>query len=280
MQYENPKIPEDINVSRRNHLFDFSTLVIGAVLLIVAIVVSSSWLAGWLARQVPFERELALDWPIEDDWHRTDHRFRQYMLDLTDALSGCVLLPSEMRIRLHYRHSDTVNAFATLGGHVMVFQGLLSQVRNENELATILAHELAHIKHRDPMVALGRGVVVGMALSALFGTQYNPLSESGWLTVLKFNRDMETRADEAALAALQRCYGHTGGAAGVFELFEQLHNSDGDVAPPELFSTHPMTRDRIEHIHTHSQTQGWASNGPLTPLPDGMREWLSLQETP
>ena len=76
---------------------------------------------------------------------------------------------------MHYDASDTVNAFATLGGHVVIYRGLLEKLPNENVVAMVVAHEIAHIKHRDPVAALGRGVAITLATER----HYRPSRQQG-----------------------------------------------------------------------------------------------------
>ena len=68
---------------------------------------------------------------------------------------------------MHYDDDAVVNAFATLGGHIVVYQGLLEAVPDENALAMVLAHEIAHVRHRHPIVGLSRSAALGFALMLL-----------------------------------------------------------------------------------------------------------------
>jgi Zn-dependent protease with chaperone function len=51
----------------------------------------------------------------------------------------------------------TVNAVALPGGNIIVFKGLLTELKSENEVAMILAHELGHYAHRDHLHGIGQG---------------------------------------------------------------------------------------------------------------------------
>ena len=110
-------------------------------------------------------------------------------------------LPAEMQITVHYASDDTVNAMATLGGNIVVFQGLIDTVDSENALAMVLAHEIAHVRHRHPIVAMGRGFTVMLALSALSGVGDGMIQQwvgsMGMLPMLAFSREQEEAADAA-----------------------------------------------------------------------------------
>ena len=275
MHYENPKIPEGINVSSEHPLKEFAQLLIGAIVLVAILVVGLALLAEHLVRYVPFEMEkdIAAKYPgkLPARTAVTD-----YLQTLADQLAAAQDLPAEMRITVHYVDDNTVNALATLGGNVVFFRGLIEKLPNENALAMVMAHEIAHIKHRHPIIALGRGVVVGLALAALTnlsgnGLAGNVLSDAGLLTVLSFNRDQEAEADRSALAALARHYGHVSGADTFFVTMQELpaHKSRENI--PTFMSTHPATQDRIEALRALAQQKGWAMDRPTSPLPEAIQ---------
>ncbi len=273
MEYENPDIPEGINVSRENHLKEFAVLVGGAIALILAVVLILGWLAKSIATQIPFsyEQEIAGNFGNATPDDPTQAAIEHELQILVDKLASHMQLPSDMTIRVHYvDDADTVNAFATLGGKVMIFRGLLAQMPNENALAMVLAHEIAHVQHRDPIVSLGRGVVVGLALAAIVGVSgsdltSNVLGSAGALTALKFSRNMERTADASAVAALAAVYGHTNGVTLVFDLFTLLE-ADHPLKPPEFMASHPNSSGRLENIAIQLREHHWPTMGKLTPL--------------
>ena len=272
MRYENPKIPEGINVSSEHPLKEFAQLLIGAVVLVAILVAGLALLAEQLVRYVPFEmeKEIAAQYPGKLPARTA---VSDYLQSLADKLAAAQDLPADMRITVHYVDDNTVNALATLGGNVVFFRGLVEKLPNENALAMVMAHEIAHIKHRHPIIALGRGVVVGLALAALTnfsgnGLAGNVLSDAGLLTVLSFNRDQEAEADRSALAALARQYGHVSGADTFFVTMKELPAHKSRESIPTFMSTHPATQDRIETLRTLAQQNGWAMDRPTSPLPE------------
>ena len=138
--------------------------------LTLALVLVLSLLASWLVKFVPFSVEQQLAQQVitqlpaqqQTDKHQ---QIQTYLQQLADRLVANAPLPEGMSITVHYVDDDTVNAAATLGGHVLMFRGLLERLPNENALAMVMAHEIAHVRHRDPMMSLGRGVVVATALA-------------------------------------------------------------------------------------------------------------------
>jgi len=226
-----------------------------------------------VAGHIPFtyERSIAAHFAgaMTTDNPAVQNRLQQ----LADQLSSVMSLPGGMSVEVHYLDEDRVNAFATLGGHILVYRGLIEATPNENALAMVLAHEIAHVKHRDPIVALGRTAIIGTALSALAGVNGGDLAgrllgDAGLLTSLHFNRAQESAADEEALAAVERHYGHVAGATAIFEHFLAEEHS-GSLRVPEFFSTHPASRRRIDRLHEEALAHHWSEQGAITALPAG-----------
>jgi len=128
----------------------------------------------------------------------------------------------------------------------------------------VVAHEVAHIAHRDPAAALG-GVVLLQALFALVSSSGTELPDElvfgpNALLFTSFSRDVEREADAAALAAVAGVYGHVSEAATFFEAVLHLPQ------PPELLSSHPLTQERIDAIAETARERNWPLGGAVTPL--------------
>ncbi|MCK5872889.1 MAG: M48 family metallopeptidase [Methylococcales bacterium] len=280
MSYENRDIPEGINVSNTHPLKEFAWLLLAAAGMIIVAVLVLSYMAESLVRYIPFETERSIAASLEEQYgdlaalslNPEQQKIQAYLQTLSNTLAEHQQLPEEMVITAHYVDDDTVNAFATLGGHIIIFEGLLSQMPHENALSTVLAHEIAHIKHRDPLVSIGRGLTVVLALSSLAGISNNAIAgqfieQTGLLTSLSFSRQQESAADEEAFHTLQSYYGHLQGAADLFEILKQAaagHQSQ----TLSFFRSHPLTDDRIQAIEDFVHTLSSDSVPELTQLPE------------
>ena len=234
MQFENPEIPEGINASNENPLKEFLILslgVFGAIALLI-------WLLfiaiGWWAPLIPFKWEQSwissdnssAPFSIVSEQQLVGHEDKEaYMNQLASKILEA-MEESEISVQVHYIDDDLVNAFATLGGQIYIYRGLYDRLDSENALVMLLAHEIAHVVHRDPVVALTRAVGVGSVMTIIGGYTdvSTALNSAGHLTALGFSRKQESKADKAALFALQRFYGHAGGATDLFE--ELLQQGD------------------------------------------------------
>ncbi|UTW05186.1 M48 family metallopeptidase [Amphritea atlantica] len=271
MKFEHREIPEGINVTSVHPLRELAVLLSGAVVLIVAVVYILGLSAGFMAPYIPFEVEqkLAASFPVEEP---ESIEVDAYLQQVTGRVVEAMDLPEEVAITVHFLHGekvsgDTVNAFATLGGHVVVFSGLLEKIPNENALAMLLAHEIAHVKHRDPIVSLTRGVTISSALGLLLGwSDLDLMGEAGVYTLLHFSRSMEQQADTEALHAVYKLYGHTQGASDLFEVINAWHQASGSGEGIELMQTHPLDQKRIKALKDLATANHWTEVGEITPL--------------
>lgn len=273
LQYTNPELPQDVNVSEKHPLRDFLTLIFAVVVIAAAVAGALAFGAQWLAPRVPFETERRV---VERQARalKDGGDVGRYLQSLADRLAREQSLPAGMTVRVHYQDDAIVNAFASLGGNIVVFRGLIDAVPDENALAMVMAHEIAHVKHRHPAQALGRGLAFGVVLSVVSAAAGSSiastlLGDAGLLTVLSFNRVQEEEADATALAALSAVYGHVGGAGALFDV---LRERAGSAQPPKLLSSHPLTDDRIARIAALAAQRGWPLEGIRTPLPEAVRK--------
>jgi len=275
VKYENPDIPEGINLTPVNPLRELARLFSGLMLVITVTIVTLSYLAGSLAQHIPFAWEpRLLGNPINQlmaSRERPEHlKIERYLQQLADGLAAEQGLAEGMSVTIHYFNGPMVNAFASLGGHIMVFRGALQNVPNENALAMILAHEIAHIKHRDPIVAYSRALTVSMALSNLMGIDPGGdlarlAGTSSALAQLSFTRAQESAADDQAMGTLLRYYGHTGWAD---SFFRYVAASKQGEYPPKFLSSHPNPEARIAHAQQFRRKNPDTSQPIATPLPD------------
>jgi len=277
LKLENRLPAEGINATHDNPLREFAWLLGGSIALLVAAIVAISLAAQWIAPRVPyrFEAKLAAGIDLTAAPAAESARAVQAELQaLAQRLAARMDLPEGMQVRVGYRDEPVVNAFATLGGQTVFFRGLVGRLDNEDAVAMVMAHELAHLKYRHPAAALGRGVAVGVMLSMISAdlgrsAAGGALGQAGMLTLLSFNRDQERAADAEALRVIAAEYGHIGGALDLFAAFATLPGaSRGDSVPVfEFLRTHPLTANRMANVKAWADANHVALDGPRRPLP-------------
>ncbi|NDK54293.1 M48 family metalloprotease [Pontibacter fetidus] len=159
-----------------------------------------------------------------------------------------------------------LNAFATPGGHIYVFTGLIKYLSDEDHFAGVIAHEIAHADHRHSVKQLQRSYGINLLLSIALGNNPSALKQiagqlSGTLAGLKFSRDAETEADNYSVEYLGGTnYYACDGAAG---FFIKMNEEAAQGTPPEFLSTHPNPENRVQNIEQKAKEEGCSvASGP------------------
>jgi len=154
---------------------------------------------------------------------------------------------------------DTLNAWVMPGGKVVVYTGILKIAQNDEGLATVLGHEIAHViaKHGNERMSQGLltqfgGAALSVALrdrpaatQGLFMQAYGAGAQMGLL--LPYSRLHESEADRIGLT-LMALAGYDPHAA--IDFWGRMA-AQGGQRPPEFLSTHPAPENRIENIRQY-----------------------------
>lgn len=144
--------------------------------------------------------------------------------------------------------SDQINAFAAPGGFIYVTEGLIEEADNEAQLASVMAHEIAHINQRHGIKALKRQVLAG-GIADIAGVDSSTLAQIGYQVAIELprSRDFEYAADEGGLRILDQA-GYPPSA--FVNFLQQLMDAS---VPPEFLRTHPTNENRIDAIQKQMQ---------------------------
>lgn len=165
-----------------------------------------------------------------------------------------------------FRDATVKNAAATRGNHVFIWSGMLDFAASEDELATVLAHELSHVLagHTDPdpneevkniLIQVG-AAAVGIAISATTRDPYlgqnlgdlgSALTEQlgNGIFVNPYSQQMELEADEIGLMIMAKAHYDPQKALGFWSRMEQDPSAAADL---QFFSTHPPAQARLEKL--------------------------------
>ena len=152
---------------------------------------------------------------------------------------------------------ESLNAFAAPGGFVGINAGMMLATRSESELASVLAHEIAHVTQRH----IARGiehanqsnipVLAGILAAIVIGSQNVEAGQATAAAVIgssaqrqiNFTRQNEMEADRVGIRMLAEAGFDPREMAGVFEKLQTAARYS--QTPPEFLSTHPVTSNRI-----------------------------------
>ena len=169
---------------------------------------------------------------------------------------------------------SAINAFAAPGGYIGVHSGLITATESESELASVVAHEIAHVvqHHLVRQYALADrnkyAAIAGMVAAILLGMANSDAGQAAASAVaagsiqsqLNFTRANEEEADRVGMQMLASA-GYDPRSMPSF--FEKLQNASRYYRkPPEFLSTHPVTTNRI------ADSRGRAEQFPYRQVPD------------
>ena len=155
--------------------------------------------------------------------------------------------------------SDDANAFVLPGGKMAVYTGLLPIAENQDAMAVVMGHEVAHalLRHGSQRMAQQKLVQMGqMAAGVAFGGM-EPSQQQALMSalgagaqyglVLPYGRNHETQADQVGLMlAAAACFN----PREAVPLWERMSSLGGGERPPEFASTHPDPANRIQTLQS------------------------------
>jgi predicted Zn-dependent protease len=167
------------------------------------------------------------------------------------------------------------NAFALPGGWVYVTRGLLALTNREDEVAGVLAHEMAHVLERHAVsrveaatpLAVLFGVpsgILGMVSPTLGGIVGGAGRVVSGLTLAPYSREQEREADRIGVALCARAGwdpAALGGFLGTLERADAL--AGGAPSGSSFFSTHPSTPDRVASIESAARALSRGAGAPI-----------------
>ena len=152
-----------------------------------------------------------------------------------------------------------VNAFATPGGYLYVYTGLLMAADNEAQLAGVWGHKSGHVVARHSAQQMVNEMGMQTVIEVALGQNPNQLAQLASTlaakgALLAYSREDETQADEyGARYSAQAGYD----PHGIIQFFEKLKAMEGNQpAFAKYLSDHPATEDRITHLQQYIKEKG------------------------
>jgi predicted Zn-dependent protease len=163
-----------------------------------------------------------------------------------------------------------INAFALPGGYIGVHTGLLEATRSEDELAGVLAHEVAHVTQRHIARAvhassrqsiLSTAIMLGAILAGVAGGG-SDVMQAGMAVAqgtaaqqqINFTRSNEHEADRVGISALADAGFDPYGMASFFDVMSRQNTRAPDERAPAFLMTHPVTSARIAEARDRARS--------------------------
>jgi predicted Zn-dependent protease len=183
----------------------------------------------------------------------------RYIEDMGQRLARLSLRPN-IPWNFYVVDDDSVNAFATLGGHVYVHLGLIARVKSEAQLASVIGHEIGHIVGRHGLENVKRagsfktqgavigatilGAILGGEAGAQAGNAVGSMVAGGYL--MKHGREAEREADYLGLYNIAKAEYNTAGMTEMFAMLAELSKGGGGGLG-SIMASHPPPAERYEN---------------------------------
>jgi len=175
-------------------------------------------------------------------------------------------------------NSEDINAFAIPGGYCYINLGLIRVSETEAELMSVVAHEISHVVRRHSMKRLSQMQLAGMVTDIAFGggsgsikrTVANLFTATG---LLYYSREAEREADHFGLVNMYESGYDPQGMVGMFEKLKAHQEGPDPGGWQLLFSTHPVTGERIENAKSLIATLP-----PKKDLVTSTPEWAEISQ--
>jgi beta-barrel assembly-enhancing protease len=200
---------------------------------------------------------------------------------VADAITKAAQPRYNHPFKFYLVHETQPNAFATPGGNVYVVDSLLYFVKNTEELAGTLCHEVSHTIHHDTVTLMekqqqlekrevGAAVLLGPTRAHVLA-----ILLLGKLHSLSYSRDVESRAD---LTGSDVCAATDYNPWGLVWLFQDFKNAQvGQIA--QLLSDHPDDQNRVQTLQEHFRKDS-AVFGKFNPDPKSATSFVVTKNAP
>ncbi|MEL6112139.1 MAG: M48 family metallopeptidase [Pseudomonadota bacterium] len=152
--------------------------------------------------------------------------------------------------------SDQLNAFALPGGKIGFYTGILDLMENDDQIAAVMGHEVAHVNYEHASKRAGRAAQTQFGLSLAGSALSGSANANLWMTALglgaqvgnslPFSRSHESEADKVGLRYMVRAGYNPDEAVRFWEKMAEAKGAGS--SPPEFLSTHPADGTRIREL--------------------------------
>lgn len=287
--FGHPKAQEILGVSKRRRNVRWALLssplavTIGLVLLVPLLLsaVPVSWLNGTMSHAEEREIGKRILPALVDSKANYAPEAQQALHKIAARLRDANPELKKIEFDIRVSPAEDVNAFALPGGIILMNRGLLKSAQTPEEVAGVLAHEMAHVERRHTLRSLvgrlgylGGFIVLSLVISPDAAIV---LGQSLQIATLKYSRDDEREADR---------YGHQFlveagiNPDGMVSFFEKLGKSEGAILgdhkgiasqATKFFSTHPLSGERVETLKGLNDSKLKTNYRPLEVTLDDLR---------
>lgn len=247
--------------------------LLAVVLLIVTVLAGIKWGVPALADRAVASLPASVDQQVGDtafaalqsEWFEPSGLSDERIAQVRAVFNSVTPAKARMRLRLSVMSSKSLppNALAFPNGQIVITDSMVLHILGKREgfddesramLAGVLAHEIGHIEGRHSMNALARGSLLAVLSATLFGDFSTVIAAAPALMLnMNYSREMESRADQYAVARLLQQGLEPAALADLFDSLEASAPGQSKLprwmqAAGNYLSSHPATAERTDAI--------------------------------
>ena len=250
---------DNINVTEAHHLKDLFRVLFSLILIIAGIYIFVYVLSGIVLMSLPQEKQIVIEQLISP-------KIRERMVELSEEDEARIQKVRKKILKVDYKFpknpnmqvkivdKNQLNALCYPNGNIYITSELFKYLDTEEKLTFVIAHEMAHYKHKDHLLNLRRNIsnnviLILISLASPDNIIFSKsIEDSLDIVDLKYSRDLEAKADIYAVRIMNAIYGNAKAGEEVMKILKEKNRLD-----IEFISSHPNIDKRIRTIHKYSK---------------------------
>lgn len=245
-------IEDNINVGKSNAFAEFLILLAGIAVIFFLIYIFADSIGSFFIDRMSNETQMKIENAFSFNSEISASKKSKNVIKLEKIRDKIVPLDKNLQGKSNFpiyeMPEKQINAFITPNGKIFFTKGLLNEIKDEETLTFVMAHELGHYAHRDHLKSMSRQIIIAVVTS-MFSTGNGDIDLTigsiSDLNGLTYSRKQEKEADKYANNVVYRLYGNNKGAVDFFKLLEKKEKAPEFL---QYFSTHPSTKQRLRSI--------------------------------
>ncbi len=256
-------IENNDNVSKTTDGKEFLILVSGIIGLCICLFLFADFFVGLYLNNMSVESQIKLEKTlsmaaVSGENKNLNGKYSKQLAVLNNIKKDIKRLDNRLigksEFNIYVDPSSEVNAFVIPDGSIYFTEGLLNEVKDEDVLAFVLAHEIGHYVHRDHLKSFGREIIAGtvfaIATSGQNGNLNTLVNNVHAISHIVYSQSQERNADLYANKTVLKLYGTNDGAIKFMSMIDEKQKLPQFIY---YFSSHPSPKDRILLLKNDAQ---------------------------
>lgn len=249
-------IEDNVNVSKTSDIKEFFILTTGFIMLACGIFFISDVAMQIFINNMSYQTQVKIENFLNSN-NETTYKYNEIdqkeINKLNEIKKEIIIADPQLKnlkdFKIGISKEEELNAYIYPNGDIYFTKGIIKELKTDDQKTFVLAHEIAHYKHRDHLKTIGRSILALTTIN-LMGLGESQITTKIMYSIydinnLQYSQKQEIAADLYANNLVKKIYGTNKGAIDFFKLIEKKQNLPEFI---HYFSTHPSPAKRIQLI--------------------------------